>query len=291
MYMSVYESLIDAHRAYELKQSDQCLFVDCSYSLQDHDWGLRSYLESHLPDAHFVSLETEMSSPFIAGKTGRHPLPTHQQVKSLLERLGIKPSTQVIVYDQQNGASAAARFWWLLKWAGHHAVAVLIGGKSAWEKHFALTDHLPPVPEPSVYPAKFNDHLWLDADFLSNHLHDPKYIPVDARAIERYRGEIEPIDPVAGHIPSAKNVPYLSLLDKDGLPLENHLIRETFEKAGAHTPENLIFYCGSGVTACFNALLYSHAFNGKLPKIYPGSWSDWVSNKSANRPIETGNPS
>lgn len=281
-----FETIISVTDAYAMHKMNGCIFVDCSYSIQDPDWGYKSYLESHLPEAFFVNLNTDMSSEVIPGETGRHPLPSEAQVNELIQRLGIKPTTQIIAYDQQNGASAAARFWWLLKWAGHTSVAVLQGGKKAWGVQYPLTSEIPSLPTPSFYPLNFDNRLWVDARFILNDLPHNTYTKIDARAANRYRGETEPIDPIAGHIPGAKNVPYLELQDENGNPYFKESIRQIFNSVTNTTPENQIFYCGSGVTACFNILLYQYAFGGKLPKLYPGSWSDWVANYP-EKPIET----
>jgi thiosulfate/3-mercaptopyruvate sulfurtransferase len=233
-------------------------FVDCRWELGRPGRGHELYLEGHIPGASFLDVEHELSVPQPPGTPGgRHPLPRGEDFARAAGRAGIGAGVFVIAYDQ-GMTGGAARLWWLLRHFGHDDVAVLDGGIGAWLG--PLTDG-----EVEIEPAEFNLHPregdTIDAAELEARLDEAGLVVVDARASERFRGEVEPIDPVAGHIPGAQNLPYT---DGDALPEELLIANE------------LVVYCGSGITACVDLLRLAHAGRGDA-KLYAGSWSDWSS--------------
>lgn len=253
--------------------------VDCRFDLTDTGAGREAYRTAHIPGAVYADLETDLSDMSGTGR-GRHPLPTPSALREVFSRLGIGGGTRVIAYDAADGA-VAARLWWMLRYMGHDAVAVLNGGWRAWQTA-ALPER---AGDEYRSPAQFRGEPrrdWLvGVDEVSN-----AALLVDARAPARYRGEMEPLDPVAGHIPGAVNDFYGNSVDESGRFLSGKLVRERLLRVFGDTPpEQVIFYCGSGVTACHNALAAAHA---GLPaaRVYAGSWSEWCSDPS--RPVATG---
>jgi len=232
--------------------------LDARFRMNDPATAERLYFEGHIPGAIRVSAETELAG--IKGPlTGRHPFPSRESLVALFSRLGISPETTVVVYDDTDHAGAA-RCWFLLRWMGFANVRVLDGGLKAWGK--PLDKGESPVVEPSV----FVEAPPLVRIFGREELRSPL---VDARAPERYRGEVEPIDPVAGHIPGALNLPYLGLLGPDGRFLPPEQLRQKLLGVGARPT----FYCGSGITGCVPVL--AAASLGLEAALYPGSWSEW----------------
>lgn len=262
-----------------IEQNSPTIILDCRYKLTDPLWGRQVFEESHIPGAIFVDVNTELSGEHIASITGRHPLPSDQELNNLLNKFSINKETEVVVYDEGFGESAAARMWWILRYLNIENVSVLYGGFTSWSQKLTLEFNenklnLPPENEnKKLRPFK------IDKAALLNSLEEPKastHTLIDVRANNRYRGLNEPIDPIAGHIPGAVNLPYENLLpylNSDFLDIEK--IRETFLNVSKNQPENTIFYCGSGITACFTILLYYTAFQ-KFPVLYPGSWSEWI---------------
>jgi thiosulfate/3-mercaptopyruvate sulfurtransferase len=275
-----YTTFITAQEAEKNLQNPNVLFIDCSFSLADEYWGLNEYEKKHIPNAIYADLNKDLSAEIIPGKTGRHPLPLKEDLIATFSRLGIDRNTQVIAYDSQFGALAAARLWWLLKWSGHKNVAVLSGGKSYWEKNgFPLNSEKVEIIE-KPFLANFNDTFVAGSDYILEKILEKSICLVDSRTNDRYRGENETIDPVAGHIPTAISKPFNSLLNQDGIIDDNAKIEEYFKDT---VQNNTVFYCGSGVTAAFNVLLFVHIGNA-FPKMYAGSWSEWIIDK--NRPVE-----
>ena len=244
------------------------------------------YNAEHLQGAQFVDLEKDLAQKSAdPSNGGRHPLPSIKNFSELLGRLGIERSTHVIVYDDKAGANAAARFWWLIKAAGHENIQVLDGGlKNAIEAGVPLTNIIPNIKAQSAYPAD----KWLlptvNADKVAKAADDPGYIVIDVREAYRYRGESEPFDLVAGHIPGAINIPYTGNLDEDGYFLSADKLSGIYQAISNHDPEHVIVHCGSGVTACHTLLAMEQA-GIETPNLYVGSWSEWSRH---DRPVAVG---
>ena len=257
--------------------------LDISFDLADIAAGERSYRESHLPGARYMHVDRDLSATK-TGTNGRHPLPNRETFAATAGRFGVAPGTKVVVYDRQ-GAMFAVRAWWMLRWLGHSAVAVLDGGLAAWQRAGGGLETgerdsaaLPPYPlgEPLV-PT-------IDADTLASRLGVVGVI--DARAPERFRGEVEPLDAQAGHIPGARNRFFKDNLDADGRFKSAGQLRAEFEPLlAARHPAQVVHQCGSGVTACHNLLAMEIAgLAGSA--LYPGSWSEWSADPS--RPVARG---
>lgn len=276
-------ALIDGRSAVEHLNDETWLFVDCRFSLKDPGQGFRDYQKAHIPGAVYAHLDDDLSSKVILGKTGRHPLPKKDVFVETCSRWGIGKDTQVVAYDASAGQMAAARLWWLLKWAGHEAVAVLDGGFGIWLASGLpySSSHCQGVPQ--QFPASFNDDLVWTATDVSSVLSDSRYILLDSRTVDRYRGENETIDPVAGHIPGALSAPYIENIDDQGLLRGEAELRERFNRLTLGAPaDRVVVYCGSGVTASQNALALVHSGIG-MPRLYAGSWSDWI--VASERPV------
>jgi thiosulfate/3-mercaptopyruvate sulfurtransferase len=238
------------------------------------------YARSHVRGALFVDLETELSSKKAnAAAGGRHPLPDVKQFGSLLSKLGITPASHVMVYDDKNGANAAARFWWMMKSAGHERIDVVSGGLENMQKSGVPFESGESVsPDPSKYVLSHWRMGTVTIDEVEQAAKDPERLVIDVRENYRYRGESEPIDLTAGHIPGAVNVPYTTNLSSSGEFLTtDELISKYKEVVGSMAPEQITVHCGSGVTAC-HTLLAMDAAGIKGAKLYVGSWSEWSRN-------------
>jgi thiosulfate/3-mercaptopyruvate sulfurtransferase len=274
--------LISAERLQALQAgAAPWVLLDCGFDLTDPDAGTRAYAAGHLPGAQYAHLERDLCGAK-NGHNGRHPLPVREVLAATAGRLGIAPGVQVVCHDD-HGMPYAARAWWLLRWLGHAEVAVLDGGRAAWlgaggtlVTGTAAVAALPPYPAlPPAMPT-------IGADALLPRL--GRVHLLDARAGERFRGEVEPLDPVAGHIPGATLRFFKDNLGPDGRYKAAAQLRAEFEALGAGAGE-VVHQCGSGVTACHNLLAMQHA--GFEPTtLYPGSWSEWCSDPA--RPIARG---
>jgi thiosulfate/3-mercaptopyruvate sulfurtransferase len=245
------------------------------------------YNAEHLEGAQYVDLEKDLSQKTAdPSDGGRHPLPSIENFTELLGRLGIERSTKVVVYDDKSGANAAARFWWLLKAAGHENIQVLDGGlKNAIEAGVAVTNIIPNIKAQPAYPADKWILPTVDIDKVADAVDDPQYLVIDVREAYRYRGESEPIDLIAGHIPGAVNIPYTGNLNDDGYFLSaNELAVKYKEAIGDRDAQQVIVHCGSGVTACHTLLAMEQA-GVETPNLYVGSWSEWSRN---DRPVAFG---
>ena len=248
--------------------------IDARFALSDPGQGLQDYMKGHIPGAWHVDLDADLSGPKTDPLAGRHPLPDEAQFGALLERLGIAPEHHVVVYDQSDGAMAASRFWFLLRLAGHRNVSVLDGGLNHWSAQgFPVTDTLP-EPSASHYPVHFERSQLVDAPRLKRLLAgNPDTALLDARAPERFRGDVEPLDKKAGHIPGALNRPYSGNIE-NGLFKSPERLRAEFAPL-IEGRKNIVVSCGSGVTACHNLLALRHAgIEGAL--LFAPSWSGWV---------------
>lgn len=262
------------------------VIVDCRFRLNDPEEGLRAYREAHLPGALYAHLGEHLSGPVIPGQTGRHPLPRVEDLVRLFSEWGIGPGIQVVAYDDMGGGMAAARLWWLLRWLGHEAVAVLDGGIGQWQSEGRPLTAEISTPKPAVFTPQLREDLAVDASAVDRLRLMPDHLIVDSRAPERYRGEVEPIDPVAGHIPGAVNLPHMEQVGPDGKFLPPAQLQEKFNRLlKGKKPEHTVFYCGSGVTGAHNVLAMEYA-GLEGGKLYPGSWSEWITDPS--RPVEKG---
>ena len=279
-----YTTLVSSATLNQNLDNPNWVVVDCRFSLANSDAGGYEYRHGHIPQARYVHLNNDLSSA-ITSFTGRHPLPDFTLLAKKMGAWGIANNSQVVVYDDAGGAFAG-RLWWLLRCLGHNNVAVLNGGIQHWQRQgFTLTTALPSI-KPTIFRPYLNTSNWLSASQVENSLAQRAICLIDARNPERYRGEQEPIDAVAGHIPHALNRSFQLNLDSKGLFISaEQLIRHFKQLIGTATPEQVVHYCGSGVTACHNLLAMEYAgLTGS--KLYPGSWSDWIRDK--NRPISAG---
>ncbi|MCX7033739.1 MAG: sulfurtransferase [Arenimonas sp.] len=261
------------------------VLVDCRHALADADAGERAWRQSHLPGAGHAHLDRDLSDHRKPRSLGRHPLPDADDFNRTLARLGVTPQSQVVAYDAGDGSMAAARFWWLLRLMGHGRVAVLDGGVAAWQALGLPMEATAPVIVPGHYAGAFDPARIASTDDVAARLREPPGWLLDARAPERFRGEVEPLDPVAGHIPGALNRP-LSANLQDGRMRSPEDLRAGFlALIGHRRPEEVVLSCGSGVTACHNLLAMAHAgLDGA--RLYAGSWSGWVSDPA--RPVARG---
>jgi thiosulfate/3-mercaptopyruvate sulfurtransferase len=249
--------------------------VDCRFSLADTGAGRRAYRQAHIPGAVYVHLDEDLSGPPTTDR-GRHPLPPPERLVALFARLGIGPDSQVVVYDDAGGA-IAARLWWMLHYMGHEAAAVLDGGWQAWQAaDLPVHSGFESRPPRTFRGSPRREWLVRQEDVPA----DGRL--VDSRAPERYRGEVEPLDPVAGHIPGALNYHYQNNLDEAGRFLPVQKLQEQLAPFLAGTdPSDVVYYCGSGVTACHNILAQVHA-GLPMPRLYVGSWSEWCRETTAD---------
>ncbi|RME07666.1 MAG: sulfurtransferase [Anaerolineae bacterium] len=277
-----YRTLITPQTLYLHHQDDDWVVVDCRFWLDDTGKGRRDYLRAHIPGAVYAHLDEDLSAPVEPGVTGRHPLPAVSELAERLGRWGIGPEVQVVAYDDRGGA-IAARLWWLLRYLGHDDVAVLDGGWPAWVEAGYPVDDVIPSPAPRTFEPHPRPEMLATAEDVLARMGDPAFRLVDSRAPERYRGEQEPLDPVAGHIPGALNYHFERNLTPQGGFEDAAVLRARFQALlGDTPPERVIFYCGSGVTAAHNVLAVTHAGLG-TPRLYAGSWSHWITDPE--RPV------
>ena len=253
------------------------VIVDCRFNLANTGWGEAQYAQGHIPGAVYAHLDRDLSGPK-TGKNGRHPLPSMEALRERLGAWGVGAGAQVVAYDQDTGMTAS-RLWWLLRYLGHNAVAVLDGGLARWTAEGrplrAGVEH----NAPAVFTGQPRPDMLVLADDVEQLRQDPAARVIDARAPERYRGDTEPLDPVAGHIPGAVNLPYQANLQPDSTFLAPEALRQQFAAAlGGVAPAQAVIYCGSGVSACHNLLALEHA---GLPgaRLYGGSWSEWCADE------------
>lgn len=278
----MYTTLISTAELAAALGTARVVVVDCRFSLADKPAGRKAYTAAHIPGAVYANLDEDLSAPMAANRAGgRHPLPTPEAFARTLSAWGIGNDTQIVAYDDGPGAMAA-RFWWMLRWLGHDAVAVLNGGWAAWQG-----ENRPAESEiPAVSPARFVPHtrpeMVVNVEKVYQYTASGGALVIDARAADRFRGENETIDPVGGHIPGASNYFYgQNLADGRFLPADE--LAQRYQALILQRPAaEVVFYCGSGVTACHNLLAMEHAGLG-MARLYPGSWSDWSSDPSRPR--------
>ena len=274
-----YRTIIDPQQLHALTESDdELVILDARFSLDDEDWGDRAFAEDHIPGAQRADLARHLSGPIIEGKTGRRPFPRAEDFAETVRGWGVGAHTQVVVYDADRGLMAASRVWFMLRWLGHEDVAVLDGGFPAWiEAGYPLTSDAlaPPVPSspfvPSERPEMVADVVEVDSVRESQ----PTRV-FDSRGPEGYHGQGKYYDPVRGHIKGAGLADRAETITNDGRFRSPDQLREHYESLRAgQEPSEIIFYCGSGVTAAQNVLAMEHA---GLPgaRMYVGSWSEWI---------------
>jgi thiosulfate/3-mercaptopyruvate sulfurtransferase len=278
-----YTTLIDTATLATRLGEPALVVVDCRFDLSDSAAGERAYQDSHIPGAIYAHLGRDLAAPR-TGTNGRHPLPSPAAAIERFGHLGVSNQHQVVAYDQDTGMYAS-RLWWMLRWLGHDAVAVLDGGFAQWIAEARPTSRTIETRTPEVFTGVPRPGWTVSVSEVPSLAASPDIRVVDARAPERFRGEVEPIDPVAGHIPGAVNHFFGRNL-VDGRFRTPEALREGFrDSLGSVRGDQVVCYCGSGVTACHNVLALEHA---GLPgaRLYPGSWSEWVSDPT--RPIERG---
>ena len=283
--MSCVPALLSVRELSERLEDESVRVVDCRFSLSEPEWGLREYSRSHIPGAVYAHLERDLSGPVVKGRTGRHPLPDPQQLVHRVAGWGIHPGSHVVAYDSSSGMFAA-RLWWLMRWLGHEQVSVLDGGFEAWRNQQLPCSVRVPRLTMSQYTAQLNASLVATAEQVSRRVGQGTGGLIDARAEARYRGEEEPLDPVAGHIPTARCLPHQWLTRPDGTFLPPAELRSILQPVvDSAPPDGVIAYCGSGVSACQVALAAAIAGLPEM-RLYAGSWSEWITDPA--RPVRTG---
>ncbi len=276
-----YSTLVDAQTVHDHLDDSSWAIVDCRHTLADFSLGRKLYTEAHIPGAFFADVETDLAGEHTGGN-GRHPLPDPQMFAAYLEQIGINDKTQIVAYDA-GGDMFAARFWFLCRWIGHKAVAVLDGGFGAWTgAGFEVTSTPSASRRSGNIHVKLDDALVVDAAYVHARLDNAAMKIVDARAADRFRGENETIDPVAGHIPGARNRPFKENFSGDLRFKSPDELRRAFESFG--DPSKVVHQCGSGVSAAANLLAMEVAGLGGS-RVYAGSWSEWIADPS--RPVTT----
>jgi thiosulfate/3-mercaptopyruvate sulfurtransferase len=270
MEVPEYKTLINVDQLEHLLGQPDMVILDCRFSLLQPDLGRQLYLKHHIPGAYFMDINLDLSSPVVKGVTGRHPLPDPEVITFSLRSAGLNPDSQVIVYDQHNGMYAS-RAWWILHWLGHDKAAVLDGGYAAWESKNLPADNQWPAPKEGT----FRFESFKLPTFSLNDIIEKSPALIDSREYARFTGEIEKIDPVAGHIPGAVCIPYMDNTDAEGFWKSAAQLKEKFKAIESTDYGTPVFYCGSGVTACHNILAYKIA-TGKDASLYPGSYSEWI---------------
>ncbi|MDH5751060.1 MAG: sulfurtransferase [Deltaproteobacteria bacterium] len=272
-----------AELAARLDDPDLVVF-DCRHSLGDPEAGVRAFAQGHIPGALFAHLDRDLSSPVGPG-TGRHPLPDWETFTGWLGSRGVEPSTAVVAYDEMDN-HFASRLWWLLRALGHERVSVLDGGYFRWRAEGRPKSAEAAPPRPAVYRGSLRKEWLVELDEVQSRLEEPGFRLIDARVEPRFEGREEPLDPVAGHIPGAVNLPFTgNLNDDDEFLPPDELRARIMEALGGTPPGEAVHYCGSGVTACHNLLAQEIA--GLPPgRLYAGSWSQWCSDPA--RPMNRG---
>jgi thiosulfate/3-mercaptopyruvate sulfurtransferase len=264
---------------------DNWAVIDCRFSLDDTERGLRDYLNAHIPGAVYAHLDRDLSGKKLPGRTGRHPLPDANSIAATFSAWGIDANTQVVVYDDATGTTAA-RLWWLLNWMGHCNVAILNGGWRGWSQSALPAKDGPECRTSRHFEPREVSGAYVTAEYVRECGANPAYALLDARSAPRFRGEVEPIDPVAGHIPGAISAPCEENVTAEGIFLPREFLRRRFEALlKSVPPENVICYCGSGVTAAHNIFAIAYAGLGAV-RLYAGSWSEWITDST--RPVATG---
>ncbi len=276
------EPIIKVSELLKIYTSEKIIIADVS----NHPHAKSNFAHRHLEGAIFIDLNTQLADiKEDLSNGGRHPLPKLEDFLQTIASMGISPETHLVIYDDKNGANAAARFWWMMKAIGHEKVQVLDGGFQAAEKlNFPMSSEIKPLQPTNARPTERWKLPTAAMDEVESASKSENHLVIDVRENGRYNGTFEPIDLVAGHIPGAINVPFVENLDENGLFLAPDVLKTKYENIfGNIQSENIIFHCGSGVTACHSILALAHA-KMEIPKLYVGSWSEWSRN---NKPMET----
>ncbi|HEU5135991.1 MAG TPA: sulfurtransferase [Steroidobacteraceae bacterium] len=282
--MRHFTTLIDANTLSEHLSRDDLTLFDCRFDLGNVQWGETEFARAHVPGAIYLHLDRDLSGP-VSATSGRHPLPDPEIFARRLGELGVSPDRQIVAYDQGN-AAYAARLWWLARWTGLRNVAVLDGGLAAWRAAGLPVDTSTRTPQPRALTLSLVADAWVSSESVDELRLRPGNLLIDARGAERFAGKNETIDKVAGHVPGARNRPFLENLGADGRFLPVEVLRKRFGTLlGSIAPSSVIAMCGSGVTACHHLLALEHAgLTGA--RLYAGSWSEWI--RDPRRPVATG---
>lgn len=279
----IFTTIISTSELSSYLSSKNWVILDCRFDLQDFSWGFEQYSKGHIPGAIFADLNRDLASP-LQPHTGRHPLPDANVFSEKLLGWGISSTTQVIAYDANSGGFAS-RAWWLLRLLGHNHAAVLDGGWQKWAAESRpISSTINTHPQHVAATGSFDQSFFVNTDQVLAAINTSTHRIIDVRTGERYRGEFEPIDPVAGHIPGAVNRPIQANLTPEGVFKPAAQLRsEILDMLGNTPTQNTIIYCGSGVTSCHLVLAMEIAgMTGA--KIYAGSWSEWI--RDPQRPVE-----
>lgn len=281
-----YTTLIDTKALADRLDDPNWVIFDCRFSLKMPAQGHKEYQGGHIPGAVYANLDTDLAAPK-EQMTGRHPLPAPTAFAAWLRKCGVSGHSQVVAYDA-DGAMFASRLWWMLRWFGHQSVAVLDGGWPAWVSGGYPISEDTPTPEPGDFDGRPDDSMWVSTQDVAEVVQGKTVTEqiVDARVEPRFKGEVEPIDPIAGHVPGACSLPCGGNVDDHGRFLSGEQLRHRFHSLFvAREPAQVINMCGSGVTACRNILAMEIA-GWPGTRLYVGSWSEWITD--TQRPIAMG---
>ena len=271
------KTLISVEDLFQNLNHPDLIIIDCSFELSDPAWGYHNYLQGHIPGAFYADLDKNLSSK-ITSNSGRHPLPDKNKFLRFCSQLGINDTSQVVLYDTVSGAFAG-RLWWLLRSFGHNDVKLLNGGYKAWIDSGYPIDTKQPSYKSVDFVGYFSKSLYFDTADMEKAIINENFAIIDARSPTRYSGEEEPIDSVAGHIPGAVNIFHQDNLDKHGKFKSAASLRKIYQPAISNiNPENIVVYCGSGVTSCLNLVALSIIGFDNV-RLYLGSWSEWIRNQ------------
>lgn len=281
--MSRFTTVVQPHELQAHLADARWTVIDCRFDLANPAAGRLAYLAGHAPGAIYAHLDDDLASP-IGPTSGRHPLPYPGELAARLGKWGVGNDSQVIAYDAANGAYAA-RLWWLLRWLGHGAVAVLDGGFAAWQRAGLPVESRIPQPTAARFVSHVRDAAWLSSDAVAESMAQGEIALVDARAADRFAGRNETIDPIAGHVPGARNHPFAANLDADNRFLPPAELRRRWLETLSGAPSaQAVCMCGSGVTACHDLLALEIAGLAGA-RLYAGSWSEWI--RDTSRPVAT----
>ena len=275
-----YTTLISTSDLARNLENSEFVIFDVRFSLDDEAWGRSAYDQAHIPGAHYADLGTDLSGEIIPGVTGRRPFPTVSAFTKTLSNWGITPDTQVVCYDAESGLMAASRLWLMFRWMGHDKVAVLDGGLTAWNRESLPLNQEKKDISPTNFIPKLRNDLLVEFEIVDQARNDANYCVFDSRGAEGYHGGGKYYDPVRGHIAGAGLADRAEVTDSNGLFKSKSELKKHYETlTKGVSPENTIFYCGSGVTAAQNVLAMEHAgISGS--KMYVGSWSEWITDPS-----------